>query len=58
MSLRLREVTNDDLPLIEQWLHADHVRTTWGDPGANLRLLNEPPADVADRGQPLLEKLA
>jgi SAM-dependent methyltransferase len=45
MSLRLREVTNDDLPLIEQWLHADHVRTTWGDPGANLRLLNEPPAD-------------
>jgi RimJ/RimL family protein N-acetyltransferase len=45
MSLRLRDVTNDDLPLIEQWLHADHVRRTWGDPGANLRLLNEPPAN-------------
>ena len=45
MSLRLRDVTNDDLPLIEQWLHADHVRSTWGDPGANLRLLNEPPAN-------------
>jgi RimJ/RimL family protein N-acetyltransferase len=45
MSLRLRDVTNDDLPLIAQWLHADHVRSTWGDPCANLRLLNEPPAD-------------
>ena len=45
MSLRLRDVTNDDLPLIEQWLHADHVRSTWGVPGANLRLLNEPPAN-------------
>ena len=45
MSLRLRDVTNDDLPFIEQWLHADHVRSTWGDPGANLRLLNEPPAN-------------
>jgi RimJ/RimL family protein N-acetyltransferase len=44
MSLRLRDVTNDDLPRIEQWLHTDHVRSTWGDPGANLRLLHEPPA--------------
>ncbi|NTW59312.1 MAG: acetyltransferase [Nitrospirae bacterium] len=44
MILRLRDVTNDDLPLIERWLHADHVRSTWGDPGLNLRLLNEPPA--------------
>ena len=45
MSLRLRDFTSDDMPLIEQWLHADHVRSTWGDPGANLRLLNEPPAN-------------
>jgi RimJ/RimL family protein N-acetyltransferase len=45
MSLRLRDVTNDDLPLIEHWLHADHVRSTWGDSDANLRLLNEPPAN-------------
>jgi RimJ/RimL family protein N-acetyltransferase len=45
MSLCLRDVTNDDLPLIEQWLHADHVRSTWGDPGANLCLLNELPAN-------------
>ena len=45
MSLRLRDVTNDDLPLIEQWLNADHVRSTWGDPCANLRLLSEPPAN-------------
>ena len=44
MSLRLRDVTNNDLPLIEQWLHTDQVRNTWGDPDANLRLLNEPPA--------------
>lgn len=44
VSLRLRDVTDDDLPLIEQWLNADHVRTTWGDPGANLRLLKMPPA--------------
>lgn len=40
----LRDVTHDDLPLIERWLHADHVRSTWGDPDANLRLLSEPPA--------------
>ncbi|MCK7574841.1 MAG: hypothetical protein MZV65_02400 [Chromatiales bacterium] len=45
MKVRLLEVTNDDLPLIERWLHADHVRGTWGDPDANLRLLREPPAD-------------
>jgi len=44
MSLRLRDVTDDDLPLIEQWLHADHVRSTWGEPDANVRLLGEPPA--------------
>lgn len=44
MNLRLRDVTNDDLPLIERWLQADHVRSRWGDPGANLRLLRESPA--------------
>lgn len=44
MSLRLRDVTDDDLPLIEQWLRADHVRSAWGDPDANARLLKEPPA--------------
>jgi hypothetical protein len=25
-NVRLRDVTTDDLPLIERWLHADHVR--------------------------------
>lgn len=45
MNLRLLEVTDDDLPLIEQWLHADHVRSAWGDPAANFRLLSEPPAN-------------
>ena len=44
MNLRLLEVTDDDLPLVEQWLHADHVRSAWGDPAANFRLLSEPPA--------------
>jgi len=44
MNLRLRDVTNDDLPLIGRWLHADHVRGIWGDPGANFRLLSAPPA--------------
>jgi RimJ/RimL family protein N-acetyltransferase len=44
MRLRLRDVRNDDLPLIEQWLQADHVRSSWGDPAVNLRLLHEPPA--------------
>jgi hypothetical protein len=27
MSLRLRGVTDDDLPLIERWLQAVHVRS-------------------------------
>ncbi len=49
MSLRLCDVTDDDVPLIEQWLHADHVCSTWGDPDANLRLLNEPPANGSGR---------
>ena len=44
MNLNLRDVTDDDLPLIEQWLDADHVRDAWGDPEANIRLLGEPPA--------------
>jgi RimJ/RimL family protein N-acetyltransferase len=49
MNMSLRDVTSDDLPLIEQWLHADHVRSTWGDPDANLRLLSEPPVPGAWR---------
>jgi len=49
MNLRLREVTNEDLPLMKQWLHADHVRSAWGDPDANLLLLCEPPAHGAWR---------
>lgn len=45
MSLRLRDVTDDDLPLIELWLNADRVRGTWGDPDANIRLLCDSPVD-------------
>ncbi len=40
MTLGLCDITNDDLPLIELWLQADHVRGAWGDPDANVRLLN------------------
>jgi hypothetical protein len=42
MNMHLRDVTSDDFPLIDQWLRVHHVRSTWGDPGANLRLLSEP----------------
>jgi len=45
VNLQLREVTKDDLVLIERWLHADHVRSAWGDPDAHLRLLGTLPAD-------------
>ena len=31
MGLRLRDITEVDLPLIDRWLHADPVRSTWGD---------------------------
>ncbi len=44
MNLRIREIENNDLPLIERWLHASHVRATWGDPDENLRLLTVSPA--------------
>jgi RimJ/RimL family protein N-acetyltransferase len=43
MNLRLRDVAAEDLPLIEQWLRADHVRGTWGDPDENIQLLRETP---------------
>ncbi|TVS20993.1 MAG: GNAT family N-acetyltransferase [Planctomycetaceae bacterium] len=49
MNLRLREISNEDLPLIRQWLQADHIRSVWGDPNANLVLLSEPPAHGAWR---------
>jgi RimJ/RimL family protein N-acetyltransferase len=44
MNVRLCDVTNDDLPLIEQWLRVNHVRGTWGDPETNIRLLRASPA--------------
>ena len=53
MSLRLRDVTDDDLACIAQWLHADHVRSTWGDPDANVRLFDKPPA--TGRWQAIIE---
>lgn len=43
-SVRLRDLTADDRPLVERWLRADHVRLRWGEPEENLRLLSEAPA--------------
>lgn len=53
MKVRLLDVANSDLPLIERWLHADHVRRYWGEPGDNARLLREPPA--AGNGRAIIE---
>jgi RimJ/RimL family protein N-acetyltransferase len=44
-NVRLCDVTTDDLPRIERWLHADHMRRTWGDPDENMRLLRNGPAN-------------
>lgn len=44
VGLRLRDITDVDLPLIDRWLHAEPVRSTWGDPDSSLRLLREPAA--------------
>ncbi len=49
VNLELRDVRRDDVPLIEQWLHADHVCGSWGNPDENLRLLREPAAEGAGR---------
>ncbi len=49
MSVQLREVTDDDLPRIYAWLHADHVRTMWGDPEANFNALSAPPTGGSGR---------
>jgi len=44
MTVRLLDVTSEDLPFIEAWLRADHVRRFCGEPDENGRLLREPPA--------------
>lgn len=43
-TVKLVEVTREDLSLIEGWLRADHVRRYWGEPEGNIRLLHNPPA--------------
>lgn len=53
MSVDLRDVTADDLPLIERWLRVDHVRRAWGDPDVNLRFLRAPPPE--GHGQAVIE---
>jgi RimJ/RimL family protein N-acetyltransferase len=49
MNLGLRDIKNDDLALIERWLHADHVRSTWGDPDENVQSLRDAPPDGSRR---------
>lgn len=44
MAVRLTDIGLDDLPLIERWLRAEHVRRYWGDPEENIRLLRAAPA--------------
>ena len=58
-SVRLRDLTADDLPLVERWLRADHVRLRWCKPEQSLRLLSEAPAGgrwravIEDDGRPV-----
>ena len=49
MNVGLREIAKEDLPLIERWLHANHVRSAWGEPDTNLNLLSESPGQAAWR---------
>jgi RimJ/RimL family protein N-acetyltransferase len=53
MGLRLRDITDVDLPLIDRWLHSEPVRSTWGDPDSNLRLLCAPAA--SGNGRAIIE---
>ncbi|MBA2780823.1 GNAT family N-acetyltransferase [Billgrantia kenyensis] len=39
MTVRLVPFSEGDLPLVEQWLSAPHVRERWGDPEENLESL-------------------
>lgn len=55
MDVHLRDVTDEDLPLFEEWLHADHVQRGWGDPAANLKTLSEPPAAGSRRAVILVD---
>lgn len=41
-SVRLRELTPADRPLLARWLAAEHVRPVWGDPAKILRALDTP----------------
>ncbi|NMG04807.1 GNAT family N-acetyltransferase [Azoarcus taiwanensis] len=50
MDIRIRDLAKRDLPMISQWLNAEHVRGSWGDPEGNLRLLSEPSASGHWRG--------
>lgn len=53
MNLSLLALTQADLPRIERWLGADHVRRYWGDPQVNLALLREAP--VPGHGRAVIE---
>ena len=46
MDVHLVDVTHADLPLIDGWLSAEHVRRYWGDPKENKLLVRDPPPDT------------
>jgi aminoglycoside 6'-N-acetyltransferase len=44
--VRLIDMTGEDLPLVEKWLRAGHVRRFWGEPEKSFGLLRDPPANT------------
>jgi hypothetical protein len=44
LKIKLAEIADGDLPIMERWLHADHVRRAWGEPEKNIHLLRASPA--------------
>ena len=52
-TVRLRDITSADRPLLARWLEADHVRPVWGDSTETLRILDSPLP--AGHGRALIE---
>ena len=44
LNIQIRDIITADLPSLDLWLNAEHVRRVWGEPQGNLRLLSAPPA--------------
>jgi RimJ/RimL family protein N-acetyltransferase len=52
-TVRLRDISAADHPLLARWLEAGHVRPVWGDPAETLRSLDTPLP--AGHGRALIE---